>query len=638
MFTVESSTVSFQLKGCHYVCLRQLLRSWACIKATTSLVRQWDWPFHFVKSVKTLNRAPAGENAFKALLTPWFLVDPPDRKAQLREADELSRLVSLQDAAVRCIQKNWKAMKALRPMKMPSLLPSTVKTESSAPVNPIEPSGGRGRGGRGRGRGGRGGTGRGNSAGGLKFGELLQAEAKAIEAQESAMASIISRLNKLCSDSAISESLIVELKDAVRQAETIGLLDGENEAVTKAVAKISRVQKQWTDATKALSDAITTRPINGETLREALRIARQTSLALDTPEVEEASRLYKDIVNTVNLLNVSLTRSYNIPNDMVQLTGNCKALDILLTTDQEQMIVNIQAEETQFDHELVKCIGENAARRVQERLCKAHPHGATLGPCFPLDNDHIKNNATSALTLLKPTENSSKDRTDIDSAIAILERQPMTKWPDRALYLALANTAPSHIDLYKDDAQEWIEEYVTIVTQFKDNGNCVDLVLLLVLARLHKGNEAFYLSCLRRCGVIPYMHMFMSNSENQLARTSQSVPRPTNRVDSDQSTVKVAKVDESLADWEAIKAQPGAIPCSALDELMKLVGLKTVKEKALELYRTVMAEKSLPPERRVPQTFNFALLGNPGTGKTTVGKLLGKMLFQLGVRKKDIHL
>ena len=76
-------------------------------------------------------------------------------------------------------------------------------------------------------------------------------------------------------------------------------------------------------------------------------------------------------------------------------------------------------------------------------------------------------------------------------------------------------------------------------------------------------------------------------------------------------------VETPLARWTRLKGEPDAIACPSLDKLMKMVGLQTVKEQALELYVRVKVERALPAERRVPQSLNFALLGNPGTGKVS---------------------
>jgi SpoVK/Ycf46/Vps4 family AAA+-type ATPase len=86
-------------------------------------------------------------------------------------------------------------------------------------------------------------------------------------------------------------------------------------------------------------------------------------------------------------------------------------------------------------------------------------------------------------------------------------------------------------------------------------------------------------------------------------------------------------------DWEHQKRLEGETN-EHLDELMAMIGLENVKEAFLEIKAkvdlTVRQGTSLAKER-----FGASLLGNPGTGKTTVARLYAKFLSSVGALPGD---
>lgn len=214
---------------------------------------------------------------------------------------------------------------------------------------------------------------------------------------------------------------------------------------------------------------------------------------------------------------------------------------------------------------------------------------------------------------------------NIDAAIAALEKQPLNRWDHASAFLAVANTAATHIDLYKVDAEDYLKDYFEefIATPEK----LFAPACLLAVARLYKSVDTnLRVSCLRRC--VSEVQAMMSTQEQDEAFLGIADKLPE---------VPAAKQElgagsDPAARWSRLQEEPEAVKCPAMDELMKMIGLMTVKEKLLQLYNSVQAERRMPARRRLPQTHNFVMLGNPGTGKTTVAKLVAQLLQEMGVR------
>ncbi|MGM0776376.1 MAG: AAA family ATPase [Bacillota bacterium] len=94
-------------------------------------------------------------------------------------------------------------------------------------------------------------------------------------------------------------------------------------------------------------------------------------------------------------------------------------------------------------------------------------------------------------------------------------------------------------------------------------------------------------------------------------------------------------------EWKVIfesEEEESDVQTDPLDELNEMVGLHSVKSRVHDFYRFLKYQnerKSLGFQTKDELSLNMILTGNPGTGKTTIARLLAKIYHSLGVLPRE---
>jgi SpoVK/Ycf46/Vps4 family AAA+-type ATPase len=589
---------NFIIQCGHYILLRLKNRQWTKRVhelQKISLIKKWDWSIKASLAGKRTHQNDLDDSPN----LPWFLVDNEEEII----GKPVDTVTSMQEGKANHFAKKIQRLYRMVKAKREALNLARQRAE----MNNTDP------GGRGRGRGrlaGRGGRGSGRVTTGL-----IAEAAKSLEKVEQNLKEI----ETLLSIAAWTKTEVDEIIRLINETIQPGTATTNLTVITKAKERVNMFNEETDSFILGLKQAMIKKPLNRDQLCEKLN--QLTARRIETRDVRAAAQLLTELDQL--LLKVDEAKQRNSENLPLLMQLQAELIRSYLPPDGKiQSLIDEFQKDSQLLKAGIKKLGFNASCLDLLTIDAFDLSSASAQQATQLQGQFSKIDTKDKAKLSKA----------IDGLIEKLEKDPLKEWIHCQAVLSLAYSSPSHINYYNHDAKDCIEQYLSPI--LKNCGKVLPIVLL-IFARLSPGTDRdFRIACFRRCNFYPELRNWMTETEKKMLEPPIEKAKEK---DAQGSASSISPLHFTTKDpeerWKILQQQPNAIPSPAIEKLMKMIGLTNVKLKILEIYQSIWMESQLPQKSRVPQSFHFALMGNPGTGKTTVGNLLCQMLQELSVRK-----